>query len=328
MAPRASSTAVDLVPGDVLLIDAGDRISADARLDRRARAAGRPVGAHGGDSTPPAGPPLARPRGPRPPAERTNVVFAGTTATSADAARRSWSPPAWHTEFGGIAGMTQAMEPASSSPLQRELATLTRVVGVIAVSRRACCSSCWPSCSRDMPLGRGLVFALGMIVAFVPEGPAPDGHAGTGHGDPTHGPPPRPGQAALGGGSVGSTTVICTDKTGTLTTNQMTVRSVCCVDATYEPRGPATHRPARCAATARWSGRCPPTSASCCASRCWPTMPDWSPRRPSSPAGRCWGTPRRGRCSWPRPRQASTRTAAGPLPRGWTSGRSTPSASA
>ena len=225
--------AEDLVPGDVLRIEAGDRISADARLveEHELRI---DQSALTGEQHPARRSALALPPGPRPPAERTNVVFAGTAATSGRGTAVVFST-GMATEFGAIAGMTQAMG-RELSPLQRELATLTRVVGVIAVSV-GLLFFVLAQVLTPMPLGRGLVFALGMIVAFVPEGLLPTVTLALAMGTQRMARRHALVKRLSAVEALGSTTVICTDKTGTLTTNQMTVRSVRLLDATYELTG-------------------------------------------------------------------------------------------
>ncbi len=214
--------AEELVPGDVLLLAEGDRISADARI----------VIAHElrvdqslltGESRPVRRTAAPLPSGDRPPAEQLNRLFAGTMVTSGRG-EAVVIATGMQTEFGVIADLTQSMS-RESSPLQRELATLSRLVGAIAVGV-GLLFFVLAQLATTMPLDRGLVFALGMSVAFVPEGLLPTVTLALAMGTQRMAKRQALVKRLSAVEALGSTTVICTDKTGTLTANQMTVRTL------------------------------------------------------------------------------------------------------
>ena len=130
-----------------------------------------------------------------------------------------------HTEFGKIAHLTQTAGDADS-PLQLEIARLSRIVAVLAcgAGHRLSSSSGRRSGCRS---GSNFLFAIGIIVANVPEGLAAHRHAVAGHGDPAHGRRNALVRHLPAVETLGSTTVICSDKTGTLTQNRMAVRQLC-----------------------------------------------------------------------------------------------------
>jgi P-type Ca2+ transporter type 2C len=231
--------AESLVPGDVLLLAEGDRVSADARVVeshelrvdqssltgesravRRTAAPGEPV------------PPGTTGR--RPPAERVNGVFAGTTVSSGRG-KAVVAATGMATEFGTIAGLTRATE-QELSPLQRELVTVTHTVGVIAITMGLAFFAL-AQVMTPMPLATGLVFALGMIVAFVPEGLLPSVTLALAMATQRMARRRALVKRLSSVETLGSTTVICTDKTGTLTANQMTVRVLVQGDERFEVTG-------------------------------------------------------------------------------------------
>jgi P-type Ca2+ transporter type 2C len=245
--------AEELVVGDVLLLGEGDRISADARLveshelrvDQSALTGeSRPV-RRSAEPLPPAE---------RSPADRLNEVFAGTMVTSGRG-KAVVSATGMATEFGAIADLTQGLT-RELSPLQRELATLSRVVGAIAVAVGVLFFLV-AQVSTDLPLGRGLVFALGMIVAFVPEGLLPTVTLALAMGTQRMARRQALVKRLSAVETLGSATVICTDKTGTLTANQMTARAIVVGDERtevsgtgYEPVGELIDRVGRPLSTA------------------------------------------------------------------------------
>jgi P-type Ca2+ transporter type 2C len=214
--------AVELVVGDVLLLAEGDRISADARLvvahelrvdQSSLTGESRPVRRTAEPSAP----------GYRPAADHLDRVFAGTMVTSGRG-EAVVTATGMGTEFGAIADLTQSMQ-REESPLQRELATLSRVVGAIAVGV-GLLFFVLAQLTTTMPVDRGAVFALGMIVAFVPEGLLPTVTLALAMGTQRMAARQALVKRLSAVEALGSTTVICTDKTGTLTANQMTVRTL------------------------------------------------------------------------------------------------------
>jgi P-type Ca2+ transporter type 2C len=205
-----------------VLLAEGDRISADARI----------VIAHElrvdqslltGESRPVRRTAAPLPPGDRPPAEQLNRLFAGTMVTSGRG-EAVVIATGMRTEFGVIADLTQSMS-RELSPLQRELSTLSRLVGAIAVGVGLLFFAL-AQLATTMPLDRGLVFALGMIVAFVPEGLLPTVTLALAMGTQRMAKRQALVKRLSAVEALGSTTVICTDKTGTLTANQMTVRTL------------------------------------------------------------------------------------------------------
>lgn len=227
-----SLPARELLPGDVIDLEAGDNVPADARLIQafglrvqEASLTGESVPVEKnsesvlGDTTP-----LG---------DRRNMVYMSTVA-AAGKAKAVVVATGMFTELGHIAGLLQRYEP-QPTPLQRRLAELGRVLIVVSL------------------IVVGLVFALQMMrggnllevfllsvslaVAAVPEGL------------------PAVVTLALALGlqrmvkrnalirklpsveTLGSVTVICSDKTGTLTRNEMTVRELAVGDKIYQVTG-------------------------------------------------------------------------------------------
>ncbi|HSJ83712.1 MAG TPA: cation-transporting P-type ATPase [Acidimicrobiia bacterium] len=224
--------ATTLVPGDVVVIEEGDRISADGRLvehvslrvdqstltgeSRLVRKASEPVDP-GGNRL-----------------EMPNLVYAGTTV-AAGRGKLVVTATGARTELGGIADLTQSLEEAPS-PLQIELRRVSITVSVIAVMAGTV-FFLLALLLADMPLARGFVFALGMIVAFVPEGLLPTVTLSLAMGTQRMAARNALVKKLSSVETLGCTTVICTDKTGTLTANEMTVRSVTVDGQTYRFEG-------------------------------------------------------------------------------------------
>jgi len=206
-----------LVPGDIVLFAEGDLVPADCRV---IEAFGLRVNAATvtGESLPCA-------HDAAPSAEEAlpfarNVLLAGTAVVSGQAHAVVFAT-GMRTEFGRIAHLTQAAGEARS-PLQREIARLSRLVAALACGVGI--AFFFVGQALGMPFWANLLFAIGIIVANVPEGLAPTvtlalalatqrmarRNALVRH---------LPAVEALG-----AATVICCDKTGTLTQNRMAVR--------------------------------------------------------------------------------------------------------
>ncbi|MDP2210447.1 MAG: HAD-IC family P-type ATPase, partial [Candidatus Aquicultor sp.] len=214
--------ATDLVPGDVLVLEEGDNISADARLVQafemrtvNATLTGEsdPVRR---TSEPNSGPDTAL-------VQSSNIVFAGTNVATGSG-RAVVYATGDATEFGKIAGLTQQIA-AELSPLQKEMVFVTRVVAVLAVGLGTLFFVLGSEfAGLSMPVA--LLFAIGIIVANVPEGLLPTVTLSLAFGVERMAKKNALIKKLSSVETLGSTTVICTDKTGTLTQNEMTVREL------------------------------------------------------------------------------------------------------
>jgi magnesium-transporting ATPase (P-type) len=205
--------AATLVPGDVLLLAEGCRVCADARLVESADLRLDQSTLTGESRSvlkthvEVAGRGMSR-------LEIPNTAFAGTNVVSGTG-RGVVFATGMDTEFGKIAGFTQGIA-EELCPLQKEMRRVTRVVTVIAV-----CSGCvfflLSVLLAGMHWAEGLIFGMGMIVAFVPEGLLPTVTLSLAMGVQR-----MAGRNALvkrlsAVETLGCASVICTDKTGTLT---------------------------------------------------------------------------------------------------------------
>lgn len=212
-------SADELVPGDIILLEEGDRVSADARLvqdsdlriDQSALTGeSRPVR----KSSYPSDDALGEP---------SNIVFAGTSVISGSGVAVVFAT-GMQTEFGNIASLTQTMG-QELSPLQKEMERVTRTVTLIAVSIGLALFLLAVLMAGMRPAD-GFIFAIGMIVAFVPEGLLPTVTLALAMGVQRMANRNALIKKLSVVETLGSTTVICTDKTGTLTQNQMTVSDI------------------------------------------------------------------------------------------------------
>jgi potassium/sodium efflux P-type ATPase len=155
--------------------------------------------------------------------ELSNLVFAGTSV-AAGTGKAVVFATGMGTEFGKIANLTQSVgdEP---SPLQKEIVVVTRVVTAIAVGV-GLIFFILALLLAGMNLSESFIFGLGMIVAFVPEGLLPTITLSLAMGVQRMVKRNALVKRLSGVETLGCTTVICTDKTGTLTQNEMTVRGL------------------------------------------------------------------------------------------------------
>jgi len=213
--------AADLVPGDVVILEAGAAVPADARL-LRATALQINESTLTGESAPVWKDAAARSGPETPLAERVDMVYLGTTVLSGSAvAAVTATGPA--TELGRI-GRLVAASGSRATPLERQVEALGRRLIVLVVC--VCAVVGVAGILHGEPLGLMLETAVSLAVAAVPEGL------------------PAVVSVALAAGlwrlarrgalvrrlaaveTLGSTTVICADKTGTMTENQMTVTAL------------------------------------------------------------------------------------------------------
>jgi Ca2+-transporting ATPase len=213
--------AAEVVPGDVLVLEAGDVVAADAKL-LRAHALSTNEAPLTGESAPVEKRHGAPVPDDAPLAERADRVFMGT-AVSTGTAHAEVTAIGLGTELGRIADLLSTT-PDTTTPLQRDLEGVTRTLiliclGVVAI---VAALGLW----QGVGWLEVLLTSVSLAVAAVPEGL------------------PAVVTIALAVGvqrmakrhvlvrklpaveTLGSATVICTDKTGTLTTGRMKVREV------------------------------------------------------------------------------------------------------
>jgi len=211
--------AADLVPGDAILLQEGDNVPADCRLLEAfsLRVNNATVT---GESLPQA-------RDAEPSAEENlehsrNTLLAGTSVVSGEG-RAVVFATGMHTEFGKIAHLTQTAV-KTVSPLQLEIVRLSRLIALISVSLGVA----FFLIGRSMGLSfwENFIFAIGIIVANVPEGLLPTVTLSLAMATQRMAKRNALIRHMPSVEALGSATVICTDKTGTLTENRMAVSSL------------------------------------------------------------------------------------------------------
>jgi Ca2+-transporting ATPase len=212
--------AEDLVPGDVILLDPGAHVPADARIVD-AMALHVEEAALTGESMPVAKSSDAVATS-APLAERTSMVFLGTTVTSGRATAIV-TATGDATELGKIGRLVRSVE-VEPTPMEQRLASLGRKLVWIVLVIGALVTAV--GVLRGDPLWEMVEVGISLAVAAVPEGlPAVTTlilSIGVLRMAKRHAIVRKlPAVETLG-----STSVICTDKTGTLTMNQLTVRAV------------------------------------------------------------------------------------------------------
>ena len=234
--------ARDLVPGDVILLKAGDKVPADCRLIEapnlktdEAPLTGESVPIEK-QTKPLEGRDLAA-------GDRTNIAFAGTAVTYGRG-RAVVVATGMNTEFGQIASMLQGIE-HSRTPLQENLDRVGRTLAVVAlvIVIIIVALGLWRRDERQQTIPELLLFGVALAVAVVPEAL------------------PAVVTVSLAIGvqrmikrnalvrrlpaveTLGSTSVICSDKTGTLTKDEMTVTQLYAADRTFQVSG-AGYEPA------------------------------------------------------------------------------------
>jgi magnesium-transporting ATPase (P-type) len=200
--------ADDLVVGDLVLLHDGDRISADLRIDT-AHGLAVDTSSLTGESVP-AHPAVGE------------IAHAGCFVVEGEGRCLVVATGA-RTRLASIVSLTRAGRPAPT-PLHRELARLSRLIALFAVVVGVAFFTAAVALGTDAT--DGFLFAVGVTVALVPEGLLPTvtlslalgaQHMAARHALVRH------LEAAE---TLGSTTFICTDKTGTLTRNEMSVVEV------------------------------------------------------------------------------------------------------
>lgn len=232
----------ELVPGDIILLQEGDNVPADCRLLEAfsLRVNNATVT---GESLPKARDALAS-------SEENlehsrNTLLAGTSVVSGEG-RAVVFATGMTTEFGKIANLTQTSV-KSISPLQLEIMRLSRIIAVLAMALGVVFF--FIGQSMGLSFWDNFIFAIGIIVANVPEGLLPTVTLSLAMATQRMAKRNALIRHLPAVETLGCTTVICTDKTGTLTENRMAVASIYLEGKNFTPleiiRQPAlknTHR--------------------------------------------------------------------------------------
>ena len=217
--------AADLVPGDVLILGEGDQVGADARLFK-ASSLRVAEAALTGESTPVT-------KSPEPLSgnvaigDRTNMVFRGTAVTGG-AGRAIVTGTGMSTEMGNIATMLDQTE-EEDTPLQREIDGVSKLLGrvVIAIALIIMITIAivqTPESASDWVTI--LLLGVSLAVAAVPEGLPAILSVVLALGVRRMAERNAVVKKLNSAETLGSASVICTDKTGTLTQNEMTIKEI------------------------------------------------------------------------------------------------------
>nr|WP_300141146.1 cation-translocating P-type ATPase [Propionicimonas sp.] len=217
----AEIPAPELVPGDILQLEAGDLVPADGRILRSASCETQEAALTGESAPIPKGS-AAVDSDDVALGDRTSMLFQNTSVTRGTATMVV-TETGMQTEMGQIASMLSAVPP-SKSPLQRELASLTKVLGIIA----------WTAVAIIVVIGfvRGqrleavLLLGISMAVSAIPTGLPTFVQAMLAFGAKKLAEAKAVVKNLGDVETLGATSAINSDKTGTLTLNEMMVRKL------------------------------------------------------------------------------------------------------
>lgn len=220
----------ELVPGDILVLEEGDNVSADARLIE-AFSIRTNNSVLTGESDPQrkiTSPILEEAVDPL---RLTNVVYMGTSVSSGSGKAVVFAT-GMNTQFGKIANLTQTVK-EQLSPLQKEINKISQILAYIAAGI-GILFFVLALIAVKLSFISAFIFAIGCIVAFVPEGLLPTVTLSLAMGVQRMAKRNALIKKLSSVETLGSTTVICTDKTGTLTQNEMTVKEIWAGGKNYE----------------------------------------------------------------------------------------------
>ena len=222
---RRSVPAAELVPGDLILVEEGDTVPADARLIQ-CTALQTAEAALTGESLP-VSKDIAPVAGEAGLGDRSNMVFSGTVATYGRG-RAVVTATGMQTEMGRIAGMLKASR-AETTPLQKELNRLGKRLGIIVVIIAVVMIATILLVENVRGFSAFfdvLILGVALAVAAVPEGLPAVVTAVLALGVQRMAKRNAIVRHLAAVETLGSANVIASDKTGTLTKNEMTVRAV------------------------------------------------------------------------------------------------------
>ncbi|MBU0663079.1 MAG: cation-transporting P-type ATPase [Proteobacteria bacterium] len=211
--------AEELVPGDIMLLEEGDKVAADGIL-LAANSLYLNLASLNGESAPAFR--TTEPSKASRPLEAKNMIFAGTTVVSGSGLAVA-SATGNATEFGKIASLTKNVR-ATLTPMQREIIHITRILTVIALIMGCVFFALGFFSGKGILMAS--IFALSLIVANVPEGLLPTITLSLSLASQRMARRNALIKNLDSVETLGRATVICTDKTGTLTRNEMTLKLI------------------------------------------------------------------------------------------------------
>ena len=208
----------EVVPGDILFLETGDKVPADAKLFDI-------IGLKVDES-------LLTGESEAVEKNKLDLIFAGTQIVHGRC-KALVLKTGMQTKLGEIASLIQETE--EKTPLQIKISQLAKILAAIALI--TCILTFTLGLFKGAPTGEILIIALALAVASVPEGLpltltltlAYGMHRMANHNAII--------RKMLGVEILGSTTVICTDKTGTITRNEITVEKIFTNNKTYDVTG-------------------------------------------------------------------------------------------
>ncbi|MFH1107007.1 MAG: cation-transporting P-type ATPase [Candidatus Micrarchaeota archaeon] len=197
----------ELVPGDVVVVESGDKVPADCRMAEKTYVR-VDESALTGESVP-----VEKKSG--------DMLFSGTQVTEGRCKAKVEST-GMRTKLGAIASLIQAE--VEETPLQRKITQLSRTLAGIAIG--ACALTFVVGLYKGAPIAEILIISLALAVAAVPEGLPLTLTLTLAFGMKRMAEKKAIVRKMLAVETLGSVTVIATDKTGTLTKNEMTVEKI------------------------------------------------------------------------------------------------------
>ena len=228
---KTSLSGTELVPGDLVLLESGDKVPADMRLVR-AKNLQIDEAPLTGESMP-VSKSTSQLQGDVPLGDRNNMAFAGTLATSGTAAGIVIATGD-DTQIGRIAGMLQEVE-GVDTPLIRRLASFSKVITIAIIL--FCVFVFVLGVLTGQAESDMLMAAVALAVSAIPEGLPAIMTIALAIGVKRMASRNAVVRKLPAVEALGSATVICSDKTGTLTRNEMTVTRIVCPDVRFTVTG-------------------------------------------------------------------------------------------
>ena len=213
--------ATEVVPGDIVQVEAGDIVPADGRILRSATLETQEAALTGEsapiskDSAVIEGPKVGL-------GDRANMLFQNTSVTRGTGTMVV-TATGMATQMGQIATMLTSVD-RTRSPLQKELDSLTKVLGVVAWSAVALIVAV--GLVRDLPASEVLLLGTAMAISAIPTGLPTFVQAMLSYGAKQLAAAKAVVKSLTDVETLGATSAINTDKTGTLTMNEMMVSTI------------------------------------------------------------------------------------------------------